>query len=365
MPLRQPGLPPHHAGTQAGEARFCRSTGEAGGCCGATEARAGSVTDEARMSEAGHFNWGATALWERLEPLLPGVSVEVVARADSTNTRLLERARALSGQPDARISRPGEIDSRPREARTPHGRRQQDLVACLLVAEEQTRGRGRLGRDWISSAGASLTFSLALPLAPAQWGGLSLAVGLALAEALDPLTNGDLPRIGFDPEIQPAALPRIGLKWPNDLWLLDGPGPGRGRKLGGILIETLNVGERRMCVVGVGLNVLPQPAEGVANGYACLQEIDPAASAPRALAQVAESLVRAVLRFEKEGFAPRVAAYGRRDVLIGQPVTASLPEAIEGIAEGVDEQGALRVRNGEVRSVVSGEVGVRLRSNET
>ena len=293
-----------------------------------------------------HLNWGATALWERLEPLLPGISVEVLARADSTNTRLLERARALSGQRDARVSRPGEIDARQREARTPHGRRQEDQLACLLVAEEQTRGRGRMGRDWIASAGSSLTFSLSLPLAPVQWGGLSLAVGLALAEALDPPADG--------------AAPRVQLKWPNDLWLMDGP--GRGRKLGGILIETLSVGDRRMCVVGVGLNVLPQEADGLANGYACLQEIDADASAPGALAQVAEALLRAVQRFEREGFAPCVAAYERRDLLRGEAVIASTPESVEGIAEGVDEQGALRVRSGEVHRVVSGEVSVRLQS---
>ena len=72
------------------------------------------------------------------------------------------------------------------DERTPHGRRSADVQPCLLVAEQQTRGRGRLGRGWIASAGASLTFSLALPLAPEEWSGLSLAVGLALAEALDP-----------------------------------------------------------------------------------------------------------------------------------------------------------------------------------
>ncbi len=293
-----------------------------------------------------HPNWGATALWEQLEPLLPGITVEVLARIDSTNTRLLERARASSGQQDARVSRPGEIDAGVREPRTPHGRRQQDLQACLLVAEEQTRGRGRLGRDWVSSAGASLTFSLALPLAPAQWGGLALAVGLALAEALDPRAA--------------AGKPLIGLKWPNDLWLMEGP--GRGRKLGGILIETLNVGERRMCVVGVGLNVLPQRAEGLAHGYACLQELAPDITAPQALAQVAPALVRAVLRFQAEGFAPCVAAYARRDLLLGQLVAASAPEAVEGVAEGVDEQGALRVRSGEMHRIVSGEVSVQLRS---
>ena len=56
----------------------------------------------------------------------------------------------------------------------------------LLVAEQQTAGRGRLGRGWHSGAGDSLTFSLGLPLAPADWSGLSLAVGVSLAESLHP-----------------------------------------------------------------------------------------------------------------------------------------------------------------------------------
>jgi BirA family biotin operon repressor/biotin-[acetyl-CoA-carboxylase] ligase len=307
-----------------------------------------------------HLHWGAEALWLRLEPLLPGISVEVQARMESTNTRLLERARAMSGQRNAPVTRPGDLDARGADQRTPHGRRQGDISPCLLVSELQTRGRGRLGRGWVSSAGASLTFSLSLPLAPVQWAGLSLAVGLALAEALDPMPLA----------LQGDDVPRIGLKWPNDLWLLDPPGtPGsarRGRKLGGILIETVSVGERRMCVVGVGLNVLPQAdptsIEGLAHGYACLQELDPLASAPVVLARVAEPLVLALRRFEHEGFAPLVPAYTRRDLLLGQNVSTTLPEQVDGIAEGVDEQGALRVRSDDVHRVVSGEVSVRLRT---
>ena len=300
------------------------------------------------MQETKHLNWGAEELWQRLEPLLPGISVEVQSRIESTNTRLLDRARATSGQPHAPVSRPGELDAQVRRETTPHGRRSGDVSPCLLVAEQQTRGRGRLGRDWVSSAGASLTFSLSLPLAPLHWSGLSLAVGLAIADALDPL---------------PLALPgddtpRIGLKWPNDLWLLDGP--GRGRKLAGILIETVSVGENRMCVVGVGLNIQPQAAEGLAHGYACLQELDAQATAPGALAQVAEPLIRALLRLEREGFAPLVPAYARRDLLLGQSVITTAPEVLEGVAEGVDEQGALRVRSEGVYRVVSGEVSVRL-----
>ncbi len=305
------------------------------------------------MPDDHHLNWDAETLWRRLEPLLPGISVEVQARMESTNTRLLERARAVGGWRDAPVTRPGELDALGRGERTPLGRRSGDVSPCLLVAEMQTRGRGRMGRGWVSTAGASLTFSLSLPLAPAQWAGLSLAVGLALADALDPRP---LDLAGTD-------LPRIGLKWPNDLWLMDGP--GQGRKLGGILIETVSVGERRMCVVGVGLNVLRQAGpevQGLAHGYACLQEIDPGTSAPAALAAVAEALVRALRRFEQEGFAPLVAAYARRDLLLGQAVSTTAPELVQGVAEGVDDQGALRVRADGVHRIVSGEVSVRLQN---
>ena len=298
------------------------------------------------MPDSHHLQWGADALWQRLEPLLPGFSVEVLARAESTNTVLLDRAREMSGQRDAPITRPGDlVDGRVDEPHTPHGRRSADVQPCLLVAEHQTRGRGRMGRGWTASAGASLTFSLALPLAPTSWAGLSLAVGLALAEALDPLAG-------------PDAVPRIGLKWPNDLWLIDGP--GQGRKLGGILIETVNVGQRRMCVVGVGLNVLPQAHEGLSHGYACLQEIDAGASAPAVLARVAEPLLRAVLDFQVAGFAPLVAGYARRDILLGRAVSTTLADVPAGVAEGVDDHGALRVQCDGLHRIVSGEVSVRL-----
>jgi BirA family biotin operon repressor/biotin-[acetyl-CoA-carboxylase] ligase len=269
--------------------------------------------------------------------MLPGLSVEVVRQADSTNTRLLERARGgqdLRGGADATV--PGRAG----------GRRAVDTQPCLYVAEQQTQGRGRMGRSWLSSPGASLTFSLALPLVPADWSGLSLAVGLALADALEPGGAG-----------------RVGLKWPNDLWLLDAP--HTGRKLGGILIETVAVGGQRLCVVGVGLNVLPLPMPDLSQGYACVQELDPAASAPAVLAQVAPSLVQVLKVFESSGFAPLAARYGRRDVLLGQPVSTTLPAVPEGVAEGVDAQGALQVRAGALHAVASGEVSVRLRPRES
>jgi BirA family biotin operon repressor/biotin-[acetyl-CoA-carboxylase] ligase len=300
------------------------------------------------MADSRHLHWGAEALWQELDALLPGLSVEVVASADSTNTQLLERARLSSGWRNAPATTPGQLDATPagHDLPTPYGRRNDDTRPCLLVAETQTSGRGRQGRQWHSAAGLSLTFSLALPLHPPAWSGLSLAVGVALADALDPQA-GD-------------AAPRIGLKWPNDLWLMDGP--GRGRKLGGVLIETVAVGGRRMAVIGVGLNVQPQPqpqAPEFGSGYAWVRELWPDIDAPQTLRRVAAPLARSLKRFERECLAPFRAAYTRRDLLLGRPVTTTFPGVPEGVAEGIDEQGALRVRAQGLHTLVSGEVSVR------
>jgi len=298
------------------------------------------------MADSRHLHWGAEALWQELGALLPGLSVEVVASADSTNTRLLERARLSSGWRNAPVTTPGQLDTTPGalDTPTPHGRRNDDTRPCLLVAETQTSGRGRQGRVWQSTAGLSLTFSLALPLNPPAWSGLSLAVGVALADALDP-TGLQTP-------------PRIGLKWPNDLWLMDTP--GRGRKLGGVLIETVAVGERRMAVIGIGLNVLPQPLTPEMNsGFGCLQELWPDIDAPQALRRVAGPLARALKQFERDGLAPFAAGYRQRDLLLGQPVLTTYPGVPAGVAEGIDESGALRVRADTLHTLVSGEVSVR------
>ena len=323
-----------------------------------------------------HLHWDADALWQRLLPLLPGLSVEVLARTDSTNTRLLERARGAAlwaqapvtrpGGLDSRLgaldgggpeTRPGSLEARPAADAPAHGRRAGDTEPCLLVAEHQTRGRGRMGRDWQATPGASLTFSLALPLAPADWSGLSLAVGLALAEALDP---AGAPGGGGQPSIL--------LKWPNDLWLRDAAAPGGGRKLGGVLVETVSVGGQREAVIGVGINVAPQSVGDpgtLAHGLAHLQELHPGLQPPQVLHALAEPLVREVLRFEREGFAPRAAAYAARDLLRGQAVSCTPPGPAQARALGVDADGALLLAvplpgGGQAEQrLISGEVSVR------
>lgn len=273
-----------------------------------------------------HQNWGAEALWQDLEPLLPGLSIEVLARVESTNATLIERVRRDEGVPPAGA----------RAGDRPYGRRQRDLHPCLLIAEHQTHGRGRQGRSWHSTAGASLTFSLSLPLEVSDWSGLSLVVGAAIAEALDP--DGT----------------RLGLKWPNDLWLDD-------RKLGGILIETVPAGSSRMAVVGVGLNVSDRAkvAESQLNtGFACLQELLPDITPPQALARLAPVLVKALAAFPADGFGAWRERFARRDLLQGKAITAG---ALEGTAAGVTERGELLIDTAQGRQVVSGgEVSVRL-----
>ncbi|MES2949895.1 MAG: biotin--[acetyl-CoA-carboxylase] ligase [Pseudomonadota bacterium] len=252
--------------------------------------------------------WQAEAIWEAVSPVLPAFSVEVLPEIDSTNTELMRRARA--GQ----------------------------LEPVLLVAERQSAGRGRLGRTWSSGGDAvaadaslpSLTFSLGLPLSPADWSGLSLAVGLSVVESLHP---------------------DLKLKWPNDVWLQD-------RKLAGILIETASVGDVRYAVIGVGINIVPPAAEGLRTPPAGLCEVLPDVDAPTALARVAAPLAHAVLRFEAEGFGPLRAAFHARDLLYGRDLVCN--DGVTGMARGVDAGGALLLHTDSgLKKITSAEVSVR------
>ena len=259
--------------------------------------------------------WPSEAIWEAVVPRLPSFTVEVLPAIDSTNTELMRRARE------------GQVDP------------------ILLVAERQTAGRGRLGRTWVSAAPcaqgeepiASLTFSFGIALQPPDWSGLSLAVGLSLAQSLHPT---------------------LLLKWPNDLWWQD-------RKVGGILIETASVGALRYAVIGVGLNIhqpsSPPGGEGWRTPPASLNEVLPGVEAPDVLQQVVPPLVKCLQRFEAQGFAPLREGFESRDLLQGREVECS--DGVCGTAAGVDASGALLVHTaGGLRKISSAEVSVRPRS---
>ncbi len=258
--------------------------------------------------------WPIAELKAGLGAILVGCRVDIVDVIDSTNSELMRRARCGNVSP------------------------------TLLVAQHQTAGRGRLGRTWHSQCApllgtqsqtgpeslASLTFSLGIALAPHDWSGLSLAMGLAVANGLHP---------------------DLGLKWPNDIWL-------NGRKLAGILIETASVAECRYTVIGVGINVSPRDPTGLATAPACLRELLPDVDAAQALLRIAAPLAQAVKLFEQQGFAPMRGAFERRDVLRGQSV--SLSDGRVGNALGVDDGGALLVHTSDgMQRVTSAEVSVR------
>ncbi len=265
-----------------------------------------------------------------MTPGLPGFTVEILPEIDSTNTELMRRFRGSPSAGDRLLA----VAPRPEP--------------ILLVAGHQTAGRGRLGRNWHSQPGDSLTFSLGMPLHPADWSGLSLVVGIALAESLDPLSQGNA---------------RIGLKWPNDLWLTD---HGSERKLAGILVETASWENIRYVVIGVGINIRPvalPPASEASSAAApmrpgCLQDLFPEREAADTLLRVLPPLVQAVQAFEQFGFAPFQARFARRDVLSGRAV--QLSDGTQGEAHGVSENGALLVHTAAgMKQITSSEVSVR------
>jgi BirA family biotin operon repressor/biotin-[acetyl-CoA-carboxylase] ligase len=248
------------------------------------------------------MRWPCEAIWQAVEPTLAGFSVEVLPSIDSSNSELMRRARAGHGEP------------------------------ILLVAEQQTAGRGRLGREWHNDP-AALTFSLGMMLAPADWSGLSLAVGLCVARSLHP---------------------EIRLKWPNDLWW-------QGRKLAGILIETAGVAAvtaRRYVVIGIGINLQTPAFAGMRTAPAGLLELLPGIDAGQVLLRVAAALVQTLQTFEQQGFAPWQVAFNASDALAG--LTVTLSDGTHGLAQGVDALGALQVQTaqGLVR-VTSSEISVR------
>lgn len=276
------------------------------------------------------IRWPAEAIWEAVAPVLPGFTVEVLPEIDSTNTELMRRFKGGPGRP----SQPEPL---------------------VLIAEQQSAGRGRLGRAWQSQRGDSLTFSLGLPLQPLDWSGLSLAIGISLAESLEPPPAG---------QSRHSGTPRIGLKWPNDLWLSTQQGE---RKLAGILVETANGNGLRQVVIGIGVNIRPVALEtpaaaaafaGAAVPPGCLQDLHPDMDAAQAVGLIVPALVQTLQIFEQFGFAPFQARFAARDVLAGRVV--QLSDGTEGTAHGVSDSGALRVHTAAgMAEVSSAEVSVR------
>jgi BirA family transcriptional regulator, biotin operon repressor / biotin---[acetyl-CoA-carboxylase] ligase len=239
-------------------------------------------------------------------------ALEVAWSLDSTNSELLRRQTPAGG-------------------------------ATVLLAEQQTGGRGRRGRAWASPVAANLYLSIARHFSGglARLGGLSLVAGIAVAEAL-----------------RTQGLADVGLKWPNDLVV-------GGRKLGGLLVE--GGGEHGgpvRAVIGVGINVrMPQAfAMAIDQPWIDLAAMTVTPPSRNAIAaQVLTQLLPVLDQFDEQGLAPFLSRYASLDALMGREVLIHSGGGTEqGLAEGIADDGALRVRMaGEVRNVHAGEVSVR------
>lgn len=206
-------------------------------------------------------------------------------------------------------------------------------AGTVVIADEQTAGRGRDGRTWRSPTGGVWLGMLLRPPLPAA-GVLSLRIGLVVADVVEAVLG-----------VRPTSLsgPRAGLKWPNDVLVDD-------RKVGGILCETRWQGDTLQWLgAGIGINVANEiPVELVGRAIA-LRDLRPAARR----IDVLDLLVPALLRLEAHGAQLtefECAAFARRDWLRGRHIRAPLA----GRAAGIRPDGALLVDTGAGTTMVQG-----------
>jgi BirA family biotin operon repressor/biotin-[acetyl-CoA-carboxylase] ligase len=264
----------------------------------------------------------------------PNCILERVATTKSTNEDLLARWRA------------GEL-----------------IDPVARIAQNQTSGKGRAGRVWLSNPGDTLCFSLAYPFdkRPHELSGLSLVIGLAVVAGIAGALG-----------INETTLHQQGLrlKWPNDLLL-------NNAKLGGILIEggQSNPSSPTWMVIGLGLNlrnaeVISQNLENQTSFTAAaldqlLPHHAPIPDTEFIWLKLIEAFERHLIQFEQHGFSYFKDSWSHWDALNGQSVCISGAgeEPITGVSSGVDDSGAL-ILNQHDKSIAihAGDVSLRVQS---
>jgi BirA family biotin operon repressor/biotin-[acetyl-CoA-carboxylase] ligase len=236
------------------------------------------------------------------------LSLELLLQVDSTNTYLLSKS--------------------------PTGAR----YDCCL-AEIQTAGKGRRGREWVSPFARNIYLSMAFDLdgGAEALEGLSLVVGLSIAKTIEAM-----------------GVEGVQLKWPNDVWL-------NGRKLSGVLVELSGEATTGWRVVlGLGLNVdmSSSEAEGIDQPWASLSEVL-SVSRNGLAADLISGLIDDLERYKTNGFSGFLGRWRKYDGLAGRQIEINAG-ALSGVARGVDVTGALLLDVGrEVLTVNAGEVTVR------
>ncbi|EGU39791.1 bifunctional biotin--[acetyl-CoA-carboxylase] ligase/biotin operon repressor BirA [Vibrio scophthalmi] len=212
----------------------------------------------------------------------------------------------------------------------------------VCIAEYQSQGRGRRGREWVSPFGCNLYLSMYWRLEAGMAGamGLSLVVGVAIVEALE--------KIGIE---------GIKLKWPNDLYFYD-------KKLAGILVEMSGqAGAAAHLVIGMGMNLkMAASTQGITQPWSCLSDVTESAIDRNQLATtLINTLQTALSEYEIHGMQGFVERWNRLDNYLGREVRLIMgAREVSGISCGINEQGAVLIRtNSGLETYIGGEISLR------
>ncbi|WP_411357910.1 bifunctional biotin--[acetyl-CoA-carboxylase] ligase/biotin operon repressor BirA [Pseudidiomarina salilacus] len=212
-----------------------------------------------------------------------------------------------------------------------------------IVAEAQTAGRGRRGKNWFSPFGSNLYISLYWPLERGMTAamGLSVAIGTVIAEVL-----------------QSYGVANTAVKWPNDVL-------ASGRKLAGVLIELEgNAVESAHAVIGVGINVdMPKHMQApIEQPWTDLStELEQRVDRNALVKDLVVAFREGLAVFEREGLAAFLSRWQQFDQLVGREVTILVGDKkIRGTAVGIANDGGLNVEvEGVVQKYHAGEVSLR------
>jgi BirA family biotin operon repressor/biotin-[acetyl-CoA-carboxylase] ligase len=212
----------------------------------------------------------------------------------------------------------------------------------ICIAEYQSAGRGRRGRQWLSPYGHHIYASLFWRLNQdiSQVSGISLVVGCALVKTL-----------------QDMGVEGLGLKWPNDIYV-------DNKKLAGILIElSLSLARQTDLVIGFGINMSMSVEQGklIDQPWSDLSSMDAMPDKTELLIRLHQQLKYDLTLFEQQGLGAFFARWNQHDLFINREVTLVMaPNSVTGICRGIDEQGAILLENDlGVTAFVGGEITLR------
>lgn len=230
-----------------------------------------------------------------------------------------------------------------------HAENADELHGTVIIADEQTRGRGRFDRSWDSEPGEDILISVIVYPRPSISGEMTIMASLSVALAVEALTDSV-----------------VEIKWPNDVLV-------NSKKIGGVIAEGSMLADTFAVILGIGLNVNMRTMRNYRRDYQAtsireLVESDGAIDRVAVLSVLLEKLNEVYDAVEMgESIMPE---WRRRLTMLGSKVSVSMAikqgvdEVVSGIAEDVDEFGRLLIResNGTLRAVASGEVTTRTHS---